>query len=97
MKTLRIFKSRMAGETTKQLLEFFVEGKKGKAIILATPDGNFLSPKAVKNKVKEELNRIIKEIRHERDNMLDYETDFFGGLETGRNVCIDIIKKHNKK
>lgn len=30
-------------------MKFYTEGKAGKAIVYATPEGNFLSPKAVLN------------------------------------------------
>ena len=44
------------------LLDFLVQGQKGKAIIYVTPEGNFLSPKAVANKVKETKLATLKEL-----------------------------------
>lgn len=46
---------------------FFEEGKKGKAIIFATPEGNFLSPKAVKNLLSSQA-RELKERMKEKDH-----------------------------
>lgn len=40
---------RAFGKNTKLLVDFFTEGKKGKSVVFATPEGNFLSPKAVES------------------------------------------------
>lgn len=48
-----IFPNSMAfGKTNAALLEFFYRGKKGESIVYATPEGNFLSPKAAENAIK---------------------------------------------
>lgn len=51
-------KARGFGKNTIALANFFHEGKKGKAVVFATPDGDFLSPKAVENRLAAERFRI---------------------------------------
>lgn len=51
---------RSFGKNTKLLVDFFTEGKKGKAVVFATPEGNFLSPKAVENELNEQRQSILK-------------------------------------
>lgn len=53
--------SRVAGKSLKAYIDFFENGKKGKAIIYATPNGNFLSPKAAENLVKFTEQKVRRE------------------------------------
>lgn len=57
---------RQLGKNTKALLEFFFEGKKGKSIVFATPEGNFLSPKAVEQALKSQSEELIKRLEGEK-------------------------------
>ena len=62
------------GKTYLILNKFIEEGKKGKSVIYATPEGNFLSPKAVENIRQEERGRAQK-IIEELDTSGGYYTD----------------------
>jgi len=86
-----IFKPRIYGDTIKLLMEFLILGKEGKSIIFATPKGNFLSPKAVEQALKEQKKEIIKQIEtrkqftHKRYGTSKYDSTY--------DESIDIIRK----
>jgi len=76
---VEIKEPRVFGKTSKALSMFWAEGKLGKAVVFATPQGNFLSPKAVENVIQqskeEERERMNKQIKrkmsfHQDDTMV---------------------------
>ncbi len=61
--------ARIMGKNIKAITDFIYEGKRGKAVVYATQEGNFLSPKAVENlltshesKIREEERERIKDV-----------------------------------
>ena len=40
---------RRFGDKTSMIVDFFLEGERGKSVIFSTPQGNFLAPKAAEN------------------------------------------------
>lgn len=56
---------RAFGANTKLLVDFYAEGRKGKSIIFASPEGNFLSPKAVEQAIQSARTELIKELMKE--------------------------------
>lgn len=90
--------SRMLGKSVASYIQFFEEGKKGKAVIYATPEGNFLSPKAVENTIQSQREEEVKAIeecmkRKEIVNGCQYEDElqrkiYFEGFEDGRAMMI---------
>ncbi len=55
-----VIRPRRMGDNLIAISTFFQEGKKGKAVIFSTPEGNFLSPKAVEN-LLESIKKQIEE------------------------------------
>ncbi len=59
---------RILGKTSDALMKFYMEGKRGKSIGFATPEGTFLSPKAVEDALAKARKAGAKQ---ERERMLE--------------------------
>lgn len=73
------------------LLNFYAEGKKGKSIILKTPEGDFLSPKAVDNAKTEAYEEGVSDALH-------------GNIQSMKSITIKetlniptVVRNHLKK
>ena len=62
-KEIKIPNALRSGKTTAALLWFFNEGKRGKPVIFKTPEGDFLSPEAVKQALSQQREEIAKKIK----------------------------------
>lgn len=54
--------NKVSGKTITSLLFFYTEGRKGKSIVFATPEGAFLSPKAVKQRTLTVKKQALEEV-----------------------------------
>lgn len=87
--------SRPHGKTNFALQTFLSEGMKGKSVVYATPEGNFLSPKAVAQAVQEALAKQKEELVERLSNITSgrrFEPETIG---YNRAICevIDLIKE----
>lgn len=55
--------ARAFGKTIKLIQEFFERGRQGESVMYGTPEGNFLSPKAVENLLLSEKQRVARMFR----------------------------------
>lgn len=53
------FNPRQPSKNIESYLHFFDQGKKGVSIVYMTPKGNFLTPKAVENLLREVVSAIV--------------------------------------
>jgi len=60
---VKIFGGREYGKELASVAAFLSEGKAGKSAIYATASGNFLSPKAVEQKIDAERKRIFEALK----------------------------------
>lgn len=51
---------RCLGDTVKILLDFYQQGIEGEAVVIFTPEGDFLTPKAIDNLKDDLIDHIIK-------------------------------------
>ncbi len=56
---------RSAGETSKQLLEFYTACRKGESVVLATPEGNIGSPEYIKRLIAAAREQSLAEVREQ--------------------------------
>jgi hypothetical protein len=77
------------------------EGRKGKSVIFATPQGNFLSPKAVENELLSQRQEMIKACEGMRKNPMTGEAAMDNtvtnahvyGYNQALSDCIGLISK----
>jgi hypothetical protein len=100
---------RIYGKSIKSYIEFFELGKKGKAIIYATPQGNFVTPKQLQNELDQAYQQgakdKVEEVREIIDENIETVNEFTGdGIVTKdmKNAMLIALKdvkvallKHN--
>lgn len=84
------------GKMSKALLEFFAMGKAGKSAVFATPEGNFLSPKAVENLLTSTRKEVVEEIRAqiwtEEDESVSGDLLKFKGKKMNEDNILKVIQ-----
>lgn len=54
---------RPGGKTTIMLADFYARGKKGEAVVLKTPQGDFMTPEAIKRTLAAQKKRVINAMK----------------------------------
>lgn len=89
-----IHSPRKFGKMNTALLEFLAMGKNGKAVVFATLEGNFLSPKAVENLLSQREDAVRKKYEQRKENITKLKNKAYDeGFEDGKAlVRVDIAE-----
>ena len=68
-----IYRPRSYGKNTEGMMVFLNRGKKGEVMVFRTPEGDFLSPKAVEKALEKQKSDFIKEIKGMKKNKFPFK------------------------
>ena len=84
-----------SGKNIQVLLQFIYEGKKRKSVTLSTPEGDFLSPKAVEEALQSQKEEMKKIVENRIGGIVSFHNALIEDRRNGMNDVDELIKEQN--